>query len=175
VGETKIARRALLQTSCLGLVVAAEAFGLAQMARAAGDYRLSTGDKIRITIVGEEQGSGIYEVDSTGSISTGLIGRVSVQGIAVGEVELMLVDLYRSKRILLDPRISVEAISLMPFFILGEVEKRGSYPYMLGLTVAQAVALAGGYTYRATRSRITVQRQGASEERATEDWPPSIT
>jgi protein involved in polysaccharide export with SLBB domain len=77
-GETKIARRALLQTSCLGLVVAGGTFGLAQMARAAGDYRLDTGDKIKITIVGEEQGSGIYEVDTTGSISTGLISRVSV-------------------------------------------------------------------------------------------------
>ena len=47
--------------------------------RAAGDYRLGTGDRIRITIVGEEQGSGIYEADPTGSISTGLIGRVSVR------------------------------------------------------------------------------------------------
>jgi protein involved in polysaccharide export with SLBB domain len=52
---------------------------------------------------------------------------------------------------------------------LGEVEKRGSYPYMPGLTVAQAVAITGGYTYRANRSRITVQRLGASEERASED------
>jgi polysaccharide export outer membrane protein len=89
--------------------------------------------------------------------------------MTVGEVELMLVYLYRSKRILLDPRISVEAISLRPFFILGEVEKRGSYPYMPGLTVAQAVAIAGDYTYRASRSRVTVQRQGASEERASQD------
>ena len=138
------------------------------MARAAGDYRLGTGDKIKVTIIGEEQGSGIYEVDPTDSISTGLIGRVPVQGMTVGEVKLMLMGLYRSKRILLDPRISVEAISLKPLFILGEVEKRGSYPYMPGLTVAHTVAI-GGYAYLGSRSRITEQRLGASEERASED------
>lgn len=132
-------------------------------------YRLAAGDKIRITVVGEDQGSGVFEVDSTGSISTALSGRLTVQGLTVAEVEQALGQIYRDRKILIDPRISVEAVNLRPFFILGEVEKRGSYPYMPGLTVAQAAALAGGYTYRASRSGITVQRQGGAEEPATEN------
>ena len=70
-----------------------------------------------------------------------------------------------------NPRISIELINLRPFYILGEVEKRGSYPYVTGLTVAQAVALANGYTYRASRTRITIQHAGGKEEPATEDTP----
>ena len=67
---------------------------------------------------------------------------------------------------------SIELINLRPFFVLGEVEKRGSFHYVNGLTVAQAVAIAGGYTYRAARNRITIQRQGSSkEEPVREDAP----
>jgi len=141
-----------------------------QLASAQSGYRLGTGDKLKITVYGEEDASGDYQVDASGSISVRLIGRMQVQGMTVSEVEQTLVDQYRSRGFFRNPRISIELVNLRPFFILGEVEKRGSYPYVNGLTVAQAAAIAGGYTYRAARNRITIQRQGSSkEEPARED------
>jgi protein involved in polysaccharide export with SLBB domain len=145
-------------------------FFIVAPASAQGGYRLGTGDKLKVTVFGEEDASGEYEIDATGAISARLIGRVAVKGMTVSEVEQMLIDQYRSRGFFRNPRISIELVNLRPFFILGEVEKRGSYPYVNGLTIAQAVAIAGGYTYRASRGRITIQRVGApKEEPATED------
>jgi polysaccharide export outer membrane protein len=63
-------------------------------------------------------------------------------------------------------------MNFRPFFILGEVEKRGQYPFVNGMTVAQAVAIAGGYTYRAAQNRITIERFGTKGERpAGENMP----
>ncbi len=137
---------------------------LPPLARAQAGYKLGAGDKLKVTVFGEEDASGEYEVDATGSISVRLLGRVQVKGMSVSEVEQALIDQYRSRGFFRNPRISIELINLRPFFILGEVEKRGSYPYVNGLTIAQAVAIAGGYTYRASRSRITIQRVGAPHE-----------
>lgn len=146
--------------------------GLVAPISAQSGYRLGTGDKIKVTVFGEEDASGEYEIDATGTISARLIGRVAVKGMTVSEVEQALYDQYRSRGFFKNPKISIELVNLRPFFILGEVEKRGNYPYINGLTVAQAVAIAGGYTYRASRSRITIQRAGgAREEPATEDTP----
>ena len=137
---------------------------IAQGAIAQSGYRLGSGDKLKVTVFGEEDASGEYEVDATGAISVRLLGRIEVKGLGVGDVERTLVDQYKSRGFFRNPRISIELINLRPFFILGEVEKRGSYPYVNGLTVAQAVAIAGGYTYRASRGRITVQRLNGKEE-----------
>ena len=159
---------------CLQVVVLAAlmTFLLTASASAQSGYRLGAGDKLKVTVFGEEDASGEYEIDATGTISARLIGRVTVKGMTVSEVEQALIDQYRSRGFFRNPRISIELVNLRPFFILGEVEKRGSYPYVNGLTIAQAVAIAGGYTYRASRSRITIQRVGApKEEPATEDSP----
>ena len=134
-------------------------------------YKLGTGDKIKVTVFGEEDASGEYEVDATGAISVRLLGRVQVKGLTSAEIEQTLVDQFRSRGYFKNPRISIELINLRPFYILGEVEKRGSYPYVSGLTVAQAVAIANGYTYRASRTRITIQHVGQKEQPATEDTP----
>jgi protein involved in polysaccharide export with SLBB domain len=97
-----------------------------------------------------------------------------VAGMTLAELEALLAERYRSSGYLRDPKLSVELMSARPFFVLGEVQKPGSYPYVSGLTVAQAVAIAGGYTRRASSSRITVKRFGSSagaEESVTEDAP----
>src|SRR5690242_4871284 len=149
----------------IGLLMAmAFLLGLAAPVAAQGGYRLGTGDKIKVTVFGEEDASGEYEIDATGTISARLIGRVAVKGMTVSEVEHTLYDQYRSRGFFKNPKISIELVNLRPFFILGEVEKRGNYPYINGLTVAQAVAIAGGYTYRASRTRITIQRVGVPQE-----------
>jgi polysaccharide export outer membrane protein len=155
----------------LGFLFALPTIALAPtLAWAQSGYRLGTGDKIKVTVFGEDDASAEYEVDATGAISVRLLGRVQVKGMTVAQVEQTLVDQYKSRGFFKNPRISIELTNLRPFFILGEVEKRGSYPYVDGLTVAQAVAIAGGYTYRASRSHITIQRVGApKEEPATEN------
>ncbi len=140
--------------------------------RAQAGYRLGTGDKLKVTVFGEEDASGEYEVDATGAISVRLLGRIQIKGMSVSEVEQVLIDQYRGRGFFKNPRISIELTNLRPFFILGEVEKRGSYPYVNGLTVAQAVAIAGGYTYRASRSRITIQRVGAPHEVPAQENDP---
>lgn len=160
--------------SALAVALAAFMFvvgGVASAQAQAGGYRLGTGDKIKVTVFGEEDASGEYEVDSTGAISVKLLGRVQAKGLTVAEIEQALVDQYRSRGYFRNPRISIELTNLRPFFILGEVEKRGSYPYVTGLTIAQAVAIANGYTYRASKTRITIQHIGGKEEPATEDTP----
>jgi protein involved in polysaccharide export with SLBB domain len=163
-------RRRLLVLVPAAVMAASAGVIPAAPAMAQSGYRLGTGDKLKVTVFGEEDASGEYEIDATGAISARLIGRMAVKGMSVSEVEQMLIDQYRSRGFFRNPRISIELVNLRPFFILGEVEKRGSYPYVNGLTVAQAVAIAGGYTYRASRGRITIQRVGApKEESATED------
>jgi protein involved in polysaccharide export with SLBB domain len=155
-----------------GLMAALCMVVLGGTASAQGSYRLGTGDKLKVTVFGEEDASGEYEIDAAGTISARLLGRIAVRGMTTSEVEQTLYDQYRSRNIFKNPKISIELLNLRPFFILGEVEKRGQYPYVNGLTVAQAVAIAGGYTYRASRSRITIQRAGAPQEERVDEHAP---
>jgi len=112
------------------------------------------------------------DVDAAGNISVRMIGRLSVLGMTTGELEAALTERYRSGGYLRNPKLSVELLSARPFFVLGEVLKPGSYPYVAGLTIAQVIAISGGYTRRASTSRIKVKRFGSpagSEESVTED------
>ena len=121
------------------------------------EYVLGTGDRIKLSVYGESDISGEYEIASTGVVALPLIGDVPAanQPVRVFEqaVRTKLSDGY-----LHDPRVSVQVINYRPFFILGEVSKPGSYPYVNGMTVVNAVALAGGYTYRADKGDISVTR-----------------
>jgi polysaccharide export outer membrane protein len=165
-----LARSTFVRLLSAGLLLSL--VGAPPSARAQTGYKLGTGDKLRVTVFGEEDASGEYEIDATGSISVRLLGRMQIKNLTVSEVEQMLIDQYRSRGFFKNPRISIELTNLRPFFILGEVEKRGSYPYVNGLTVAQAVAIAGGYTYRASRSRITIQRVGAPHDVPAQENDP---
>ena len=138
----------------------------------ADEYKLGAGDKIRVVVLADPEFSGEYEVDAAGNISARMIGRLAVIGMTTAQLEATLAERYRSGGYLRNPRLSVELLSARPFFILGEVSKPGSYPYVAGLTVAQAVAISGGYTRRASSSRIKIKRFGSAagaEESVTED------
>jgi len=120
-------------------------------------YTLGPGDKVKITVFGEEQLSGEFEVDSTGKISMPLAGDVPAVGQTINQVSSTIVQRLTTGY-LRDPKVSVEVLTYRPFFILGEVMRPGSFPYASGMTVVNAVALAGGYTYRADKTDITVKR-----------------
>jgi polysaccharide export outer membrane protein len=134
-------------------------------------YRLSAGDILRIQVFGHPDVSGQYEIDAGGSITFPLLGRVPSEGLSVTELKTQLAAAL-DRDYLVDPRVSVEVLNFRPFFILGQVNKPGSYPYRNGLDIRQAVALAGGYTRRARTSSMTivrVSRNQRQEVAATED------
>lgn len=139
-----------------------------------GEYRVAPGDRLRVTVLSDTELSGEYEVDSTGMISPRMAGRAVVLGMSMTEIETMLADRYRSGGYLRNPRITVDLVSRRPFYIVGEVTRPGSFPYVSGINVVQAIAIAGGYTRRASKTRITIQRfnaQQGQEETVTEDSP----
>lgn len=134
-------------------------------------YQLGSGDKLRVTVFGDEDLSGEFDLDGAGNFSMPLIGKVVAGGLtldqAEDEVERLLLDGY-----LVNPRVSIEVLNYRPFYILGEVNSPGSYAYVSGMTVLNAVALAGGYTYRAREENVRITRASDPEK---QEVPVSIT
>lgn len=133
------------------------------VARVLPEYRLGSGDKIRVITFGEDALTGEFFVGGSGKVSLPLVGEVQAAGKSIrefqGEVEAALKGGY-----LREPRVSVEVLNYRPFYILGEVNKPGEYPYTNGLTVMNAVATAEGFTYRANRKRVFIKRADTNEE-----------
>ena len=116
-------------------------------------YELGSGDKVRITVFGETDLSGEYDVDGSGNVRLPLVGQVRAAGLSLHDFEAQIADTLRHGY-LRDPKVSVEVTAYRPFYIIGEVTKPGQYPYVNGMTALNAVALAGGYTYRADDSDV---------------------
>jgi protein involved in polysaccharide export with SLBB domain len=136
-------------------------------------YKLGTGDKLRVTVYNEKNLSGDYEVSDRGSIAMPLIGQVDVAGLTVSDAEMLITSKYGEKY-LVNPRIGIEVLNYRPFFILGEVKNPGGYPYVSGMSVLNAVSLAGGFTPRADERDIVVKHAADStgrEQQVTEDTP----
>ena len=134
-------------------------------------YKLGTGDKIRVTVFNEKDLSGEFDVNDQGVVALPLIGQVSLGGKSISEAETLITERY-GKDFLRNPRVNVEVMNYRPFFILGEVKHPGSYPFVNGMTVVNAVALAEGYTPRANRDRIMIKRASnpaSGEQPAQED------
>jgi len=124
-------------------------------------YRLSSDDEISVTVFNEPDMSiDKIKVATNGTISMPLLGQVSVKGLTVIEVEqkliTLLLDGYLKK-----PNVTISISEYRPFYISGEVKRPGSYPYRRDLTIEKAVALAGGFTARASRSSITLLGEDA--------------
>lgn len=126
-------------------------------------YRLGAGDRLRITVYNEPALTGEYNVTPGGAVAFPLIGVIEAQGRTIDSVGQ---DLTRKLAggYVNDPRVSVEVLNYRPFYILGEVNKPGEYPYAAGLTVEQAVALAGGFTYRANDAKVVLRRQASGAQ-----------
>lgn len=125
-------------------------------------YRLAPGDRLRVIVFGQDNLSNIYAVDPAGAVTVPLIGTVEVQGLTTRETGDRIAARLRSDFIR-EPRVTVEVDAYRPFFILGEVNQAGQYPYVAGLTVETAVAIAGGFTPRAVRGSATVSRPVGGE------------
>jgi polysaccharide export outer membrane protein len=126
-------------------------------------YQLGTGDKLRITVFGEEALTGEFAVGDRGTVSFPLIGEVPAAKHSVAEFKSSLTAALKDGY-LLDPRVAVEVLTYRPYYVLGEVGKPGEYPYTSGLTVLNAVAAASGFTYRANTKRVFIKHAGAAAE-----------
>lgn len=128
------------------------------IAQPEGAYRLASGDKLRIIVFGQDNLSNIYAVDGSGRISMPLVNTVMAQGRTTQqlarEIEAKLRGGY-----LREPKVSVEVDTYRPFFVLGEVTNSGQFPFVSGMTVQTAVAIAGGFTPRGQRNSAEISRQ----------------
>jgi polysaccharide export outer membrane protein len=138
-----------------------EAAGLAAMG-ATTNLRLAPGDKVRVTVFGEDKLSGDFQIDNAGSLSLPLAGTIEAAGLTKSELEQSLAKKLKGQY-LRDPKVTIDVTSFRPFYVLGEVSKPGEYPYRSGLNVLSAIAIAGGATYRASTSKVMIQRSGSTE------------
>lgn len=161
-------QRFLLALAALVTLSAAPAF--AQNAIPASEqavdqaYRLGPGDKVRIIVFGETELTGDYDVAADGSLMFPLVGAVRAAELTPPQLSEAIAAQLRAGY-LRDPQVSSSVIGYRPFYILGEVTNPGTYPYAPNLDVLSAVAVAGGYSYRANRSRVFIRRAGEESER----------
>src|SRR5713226_7713047 len=118
-------------------------------------YRLDAGDKLRVVVYGQEGLTNTYAIDAGGSITMPLIGSVPARGRTPASLAAEITGKLRNGYIR-DPSVAVEVESYRPFFILGEVAAPGQYPYVPNMSVESAVAIAGGFSPRALRDRVTL-------------------
>ncbi len=126
-------------------------------------YRLGPGDRIRVVVFRHEDLSGEFQLDGAGSFSMPLINTVTANGLTAPELE-QEIEKRLGDGYLVNPEVSVEVLTYRPFYILGEVNRPGQYEYESGMTVLNAVALAGGFTYRADVDEILLQRGGSNAQ-----------
>ena len=123
-------------------------------------YRLDAGDRLRIVVYGQEGLTNTYLVDAGGSITMPLIGAVAARGRTPAELAAAVAARLRNGYIR-QPYVAAEVEAYRPFFILGEVAAPGQYPFVPNMTVESAVAIAGGFSPRAKRDRVTVTHTDA--------------
>ncbi|MBS0558656.1 MAG: polysaccharide export protein [Proteobacteria bacterium] len=125
----------------------------------AGPYHLGVGDQVRIITFGQDSLTGQFRVNDRGNIAIPLLGPIAASGLTTAELERRIEKELKAKKVLLDPSVAVEVLGYRPVFILGEVTKPGEYAYQPGMTVLTAVAIAGGFTYRAQTDTAAILRK----------------
>ncbi len=122
-------------------------------------YRLGAGDEVRVTVFNHTDLSGQVTISGDGLIALPLVGDVKAGGLTLQEVEAQIKEALEPD-FLKNASVNVDVLNYRPFYILGEVNKPGSYPYVSGMRVVNAVALSGGYTVRASQGKIFIERGG---------------
>lgn len=166
----KQAAGVFLATVCAALVLSACATkplpaGAGEYTVAAGhDYKLGPGDKLRVTVFGEQALSGEFLVANNGAVAMPLIGEVAAGGMTPSVFQTAVQEKLSATGMVKEPKVSADVVAYRPYYILGEVSKPGQYPYAIGLTVTKAVATAGGFTYRANDRQVYITREGTAQE-----------
>lgn len=126
-------------------------------AQASSDYRLGPNDRARVIVFGQPGLTGEFVLDGDGVLAFPLIGSVPANGMTPRELQQLIAGKL-DPQYLRDPNVTVEVLTRRPFYVLGEVQKPGNYPYVTGITALHAVAMAGGYTYRARTTQYYIKR-----------------
>jgi protein involved in polysaccharide export with SLBB domain len=126
------------------------------------ELHLSPGDKVRVTVFGEDRLSGEYQIDNGGSLSLPLAGTIESADLTKAELEQAITAQLKGQY-LRNPKVTVDVTGYRPFYVLGEVQKPGEYQYRSGVNVLSAIAIAGGATYRANNSKVLIQRAGSND------------
>jgi len=123
-----------------------------------GAYRLGAGDTVLLRIYDQPQLSGEFDVDDSGNIDLPLLGLVPATGRTTDDLANAIARILKQKNLILAPSVAVEISKFRPFYILGEVNTPGQYPFRPGMTVLTAVSIAGGFTYRAVQNYVGITR-----------------
>ena len=138
-------------------------------ANAVQGYALGAGDVIEISVYDEEDLSLEVRIGLSGQISYPLLGDVAVSGLTPKQLETKLVAGLKGPY-LIEPSVTVSIKEYRPFYVIGEVKQPGGYPFHPGLTVDKAISLSGGFTERASKSKIyVVHDQGANAPKRSDD------
>jgi polysaccharide biosynthesis/export protein len=170
--------RRILLFVCLAMAAALQGCASANryptefQAYADAPYTLGPGDRLRVIVFGQDSLSNSFAVDSSGHIAMPLIGAVPATGHTAAQLAREIEARLRNGYVR-EPRVSVEVEAYRPFFILGEVTTAGQYPFVNGMSVETAVAIAGGYTPRARKdvAQVTRTRDGRT---VTADVPMNM-
>jgi polysaccharide export outer membrane protein len=139
-------------------VVATENGGEASVA----GYTLGPGDQVRLTVFRHDDLSGQFEIDGEGFFAMPLVGEIMSAGLTARQLENEIEIRLKSGGYLVNPQVSIEVLNYRPFYIIGEVNNPGSYQYVNGMTVINAIALAGGFSYRADQGDVVINRGGSN-------------
>ncbi|MCL4853719.1 MAG: polysaccharide export protein [Bryobacteraceae bacterium] len=127
-------------------------------AQAPDAYRMGVGDQISISVLGEPDLSVKVVINDEGSVNYPFLGEIKVLGLSLQQLR----ERIRSglaPDYFVDPQVTVQVIQYRNFYVNGEVQKPGGFPWQPGMTVRKAASLAGGFTPRASRSKLTVIRE----------------
>ncbi len=127
------------------------------------EYTLGAGDEVRVITFGDDKLTAQFHVSDDGTIAMPLLGNVKAASMTPTQLSQEITHQLTVKQLLVNPSVSVEILNYRPIFVLGEVTRPGQYPYQPGMTVIQAVSMAGGYTYRAITDQADVVRKQGNE------------
>lgn len=157
----------------LSLTVLFTAIAGAEEPDTATAYTLNTGDHVEITVFEEPDLSISAILDDRGAISYPLLGEIKVRGLTPRQLENTITDGLRG-RFLVNPRVNVAIKEYRPFFVRGEVANPGGFPFKPGLTVEKAVAMAGGFTSRASKSEFYIISDDAADGKGEQRRPADL-
>ena len=144
---------------CLALVFSA----VLQAEDGGAEYRLGSGDRVRVSVFGEPDLSIIERVSDRGTIAYPLLGELAVGGLTPVELAGLVTERLKGPY-LVDPNVTVTIEEYRQFFVMGQVNRPGGYAYAPGLTVRKAVSIAGGFTDRASRGKLYLVPEGQPDD-----------
>jgi polysaccharide export outer membrane protein len=134
-------------------------------------YRLGPEDQVKVTVFNDPRLTGEFRITDAGMLALPLVGSVQAAGRTTTQVERAVERVMAQRNLFRDPSVAIQVIEYRPVFVLGQVERGGRFPYQPGMTALSAVAVAGGFNYRALQDSMSVTRIGedgrAQEFRAT--------